>query len=965
MAGGKERTVKLTEVYIATELERDIVSYGKLELKGFGLVYDGATRSLANRSNGEVAFYLTMENNLLYVKTVETSHLRSMPSDVLMAILAEEGAAESSFGVQSGTLMHFHQRLGHLPFDTVERMAKDPASGIKLTDRRRLTCLSCAEGKQTKNSQSQKDTGVNAPIDRIGGVICSDPKGPMTPKDRHGNRYLVNFIDHKSNYCRVFLAPTKDQAAKKIEHFLVFFEKRFNCRIHVLRTDGGGEYQNVDLFCKRTGVARQVSEARNQASNGKAERMHRTVLNMARSIIFASHLPLTFWGDAVEYAAYILNRSPTSANLQRASPIQVLTKVVPDLRNIVVFGSSCTVYRDPRKNSLAQRSKVGIIVGRSDEAKGYGVFLQQDNIVVVTQHVKNIATLSDEQNEQLQRALEYEDQAGTAVSRSAESSALSMASLAISSKQKKNGKLTVRSGRLKKKSWTRSSHGTRGASKRAQKFAGQEEPASNTSIVNHVYERYPKNYGEAMRSSKSEDWKKAMCEELEALENNDVWHLIKRPSSSNALHTKWVYKTKMTADGDFERLKARLVACGNEQVFGVDYGLTFAAVMDMSTVKIILALAVTWGVVAKHGDIPNAYVKADKEADLEILLQVRRGMDVSSNTIKSLGASSVSEMALQLRKSLYGLKQAGRLWIQLLHARLFDVGFQQCVSDMCFYWKKDGRGLVIVGVYVDDLLATGTDAAAVDRSFASLGSLSIKDLGAVNKFLEMRVEVDNDGDYIIDQEVAINDILKDHGLEDANSTRMQIVTRSRRQTELCLLMQKEELQAFEASNRSSATRQTHQPRFHDYKLAKRIARYLQGTCSFKLRLTPASSARETVSLESYSDADFAADKLDRKSLTGGVIFLNGMAMLREIGMPPGLPMTLYIDNQAATKKLDGEASSLKAKHIDVRLKFVRDYSRREIIQAQYVRSEAQVANLMTMALDAAKLASLCELMSLG
>uniref|UniRef100_A0AAV1U906 GAG-pre-integrase domain-containing protein n=1 Tax=Peronospora matthiolae TaxID=2874970 RepID=A0AAV1U906_9STRA len=210
MAGGKERTVKLSEVYLATELELNIVSYGKLELKGFKLVYDGATRSLANRSNGEVAFDLTMENNVLYVETVKTSHLRSMPSDVLMAILAEEGAAESSLGVQSGTLMNFYQRLGHLSFDTVERVAKDPASGIKLTDRRRLTCLSCAKGKQTKNSQSQKDTGVNALIDRIGGVICSDLKGPMMPKDRHGNRFLVNFIDHKSNYCRVFLAPTKD-----------------------------------------------------------------------------------------------------------------------------------------------------------------------------------------------------------------------------------------------------------------------------------------------------------------------------------------------------------------------------------------------------------------------------------------------------------------------------------------------------------------------------------------------------------------------------------------------------------------------------------------------------------------------------------------------------------------------------------------------------------------------------------
>ena len=60
------------------------------------------------------------------------------------------------------------------------------------------------------------------PYRESGGVIRSDLKGPMTPIDRLGNRYLVNFVDHKSNYCRVFLEPTKDKAAKKFEHFLIF-----------------------------------------------------------------------------------------------------------------------------------------------------------------------------------------------------------------------------------------------------------------------------------------------------------------------------------------------------------------------------------------------------------------------------------------------------------------------------------------------------------------------------------------------------------------------------------------------------------------------------------------------------------------------------------------------------------------------------------------------------------------------
>ena len=160
-----------------------------------------------------------------------------------------------------------------------------------------------------------------------------------------------------------------------------------------------------------TGVARQVSEARNQASNGKAERMHRTVLNLARSMMFACALPLYFWGDAVQYAAYILNHSPTRANTKRASPLELLTGTVPDLRRIVVLGSLCSVYRDPSKNSLQQSAQLATIIRTSEETKGYKVFLRKKNKVVVIQHAKNIDTLSDVQNAQLQQAItdEYKE----------------------------------------------------------------------------------------------------------------------------------------------------------------------------------------------------------------------------------------------------------------------------------------------------------------------------------------------------------------------------------------------------------------------------------------------------------------------------------------------------------------------------------------------------------------------------
>ena len=121
------------------------------------------------------------------------------------------------------------------------------------------------------------------------------------------------------------MAKSKDAAVLKFRLFMASFEQNVSYKVHVMRTDGGGEYKTLDVFCSTTGVSRQFSEARNQASNSKAKRMHRFFMNMVRSMIFASNLPLSFWGDAAEYATYILNRSNTKYNLGGLSPMKFLT----------------------------------------------------------------------------------------------------------------------------------------------------------------------------------------------------------------------------------------------------------------------------------------------------------------------------------------------------------------------------------------------------------------------------------------------------------------------------------------------------------------------------------------------------------------------------------------------------------------------------------------------------------------
>ncbi|GMF37862.1 unnamed protein product [Phytophthora fragariaefolia] len=90
--------------------------------------------------------------------------------------------------------MYFHRRFGHLNYDGIERLARDPANGIELTDHTRQNCFSCAEGMQGKSAQPQQNSGRNAPIGVVGGVIYSDLKGPITPMDRNMNMYIVHLL---------------------------------------------------------------------------------------------------------------------------------------------------------------------------------------------------------------------------------------------------------------------------------------------------------------------------------------------------------------------------------------------------------------------------------------------------------------------------------------------------------------------------------------------------------------------------------------------------------------------------------------------------------------------------------------------------------------------------------------------------------------------------------------------------
>jgi hypothetical protein len=145
------------------------------------------------------------------------------------------------------------------------------------------------------------------------------------------------------------------------------------------------------------------------------------------------------------------------------------------------------------------------------------------------------------------------------------------------------------------------------------------------------------------------------------------------------LASRFVFKLKLDSNGAVERYRVRLVARGDQQIEGVNYKDKFLPVMDMATTRIIFAFGVSWGNPPRHGDIPIAYTRASPEKNLEIYMYPPQGMTLNAEEAKSGDNMPI----LKLMKNLYGLKQAGRLWHQMLDEKLRALKYSQSSVDMC------------------------------------------------------------------------------------------------------------------------------------------------------------------------------------------------------------------------------------------------------------------------------------------
>ncbi|CAA7392032.1 unnamed protein product [Spirodela intermedia] len=186
-----------------------------------------------------------------------------------------------------------------------------------------------------------------------------------------------------------------------------------------------------------------------------------------------------------------------------------------------------------------------------------------------------------------------------------------------------------------------------------------------------------------------------MEEEMASIEENRIWSLVDLPHSRRAIRLKWVYKVKRDENGAVAKYKACLVVKGYVQRQGIDYDEVFAHVVQLDTVRLLIALAAHKGWEVHHMDVKSAFLNDNLKE--EVYVEQPAGFISTDNEHK----------VFKLKKALYGLHQAPRAWNTKLDDTLLSFRFRRSPSEHTIYTKQNGEAQRVVGVYVDDLVIIG------------------------------------------------------------------------------------------------------------------------------------------------------------------------------------------------------------------------------------------------------------------
>jgi len=429
-----------------------------------------------------------------------------------------------------------------------------------------------------------------------------------------------------------------------------WLQKNPDLKVKYLRTDGGGEYLgHLTEYITSLGVVHETTALYTPQSNGKAERLNRTLGEMVRALLFQANM---FWAEAMDHAAHLLNFLPSDA-VNGTIPWELFTKrtLTRDILDLLhPFGCLIHAYiphqRRWTKGKLAHRSTIGVLLSpkwSKDETPTdtYKFYDLERQCMDYTHHLTITSSFPKDGD--------FEE------SPAAPPPPTAVIPLSQPSIRSNLPNTFSRSSTPTSRSFSPSpippSHSSSPPPEPIihDMIIVQAPPSAqvlHSTISQSDLNSEPVSYQDAMSRSDAEQWQKAMEDEMQSIHDNKTWTLTDLPPGRRCIGTKWVYKIKKDASNKFQRYKARIVAKGYAQVAGLDFDKIFAPVVRIDSIRLLFAISAFLGLEILHADCKTAFFNGN--SDLEIYIQQPEGFI----------SHQYPHKVLLLNKSLYGLIEA-------------------------------------------------------------------------------------------------------------------------------------------------------------------------------------------------------------------------------------------------------------------------------------------------------------------
>ena len=798
IVNGQKMRCLFKDVLYAPEMAGNLISIRQLASNGYHTHFDDNIAQVQDK-NGCTKVQAKIENGLYKIQGCAMNEEHACMGRVVDEDLDGEVAKVARIQKATGSLNLWHRRLGHLNEDDVLRMyKKGMVEGMEIVPQsiqKNIVCEPCFQGKQAREPiPKETDTRAMETLYRIHSDLCEPGES------REGYRYYVTFIDDYSRYTEVVPLKRKDETLEAFKTFVARAENEIGKRIIRFRSDGGGEFYSKEFtaYCEEKGIVQEKTNPDTPQQNGVAERKNQTLNNKARTMLASAKLTSNFWVAAIQHANWITNRSPTRAISDEKTPFEFYYNQKPSLTTLREFGCK-TWVQIPKKHraKFDNRSIECIFIGFAKGKRAFTLFDRHNRRVIESRDVKFVEgpdmeriVIRDDDDDEAWTEVETSkvdgkgnidepDGSGGGVDTVNHRAASPTGEISeISDMEDPPIQVLRRSNRIRRPPTPDDAPkyfvDSRTKPKDSLPDPDLEEETEIADFAAYMTTTEPQSYREAMRREDASSWMEAMMKEMESQQKIGTYIEVPRPDNVNILQCRWVYAYKLGSDGQTTIYKARLVARGYGQRPGEDFNETFAPTMHKSSLLTLLAIAAQEDLEIEHLDIKTAFLNGDLEEEIYMLPPEGFPPKIEGHVWK-------------LMKSIYGLKQAARMWYKKFKNSLDELEYERTASDHAVFIRR-ASGFACVAFHVDDTLTFTRNAAMKKRVKEEIAQhFEIKDLGEVKLFCGLEITRDRVARTItVAQERYYDIILERFGLENARpiSTPMasQFTTRKTRQS---------------------------------------------------------------------------------------------------------------------------------------------------------------------------------------